>query len=144
MDKIATRVLKTTVTISPKVNFLPALSFHTSSPSNFLEYNAATKNVKKIKNNVPPKLKPNRNAFCSSNLCTKSIILLNLFISNSKLEKDATVLILYNISSAIPPAFSYDFLEPIIGFFKDTTRKTTHIKIRGLIESITKVNSHDL
>ena len=44
---MAIRVLNTTVTISPKVNILPALSFHTSSPSNFLEYNEATKKVKK-------------------------------------------------------------------------------------------------
>ena len=77
-------------------------------------------------------------------LQTISIILLYLSISNSKLENYATVLILYNISSAIPPAFSKDFLEPIIGFFKETTKNTTHKKIKGLTANITKVKSQDL
>ena len=34
--------------------------------------------------------------------------------------------------------------EWALGFFKVRTKKTTHIKIRGLIESMTKVNNHDL
>ena len=68
---------------------------------------------------------------------------MNLSISNSKLENDTIVLILYNISSAAPPALSYVFLEPIIGFLKVSTKTITHMKMQGLIAIITNVKSQD-
>ena len=45
-DKTATKVEKTHVTISPKVKGASVLSFHLSSPINFLEYIVDTKKVK--------------------------------------------------------------------------------------------------
>ena len=45
-DKTATKVAKVTVTISPKLKGALVLSFHTSSPINFLEYSVETKKVK--------------------------------------------------------------------------------------------------
>ena len=52
------------------------------------------------------------------------------------MAKEATVLILYNISSARPPAFSHVFLPKIIPVFKAFTKKSTSTIIKGATQSI--------
>ena len=74
---------------------------------------------------------------------TTSTFALNFFNSYSKLAKLATVFILYNISSAIPPAVSQVFLDKIIPFFSANIKKREKNMINGATQSITKVNFHE-
>ena len=106
-------------------------------------YNNATTNDMLIKNTIPPMLIPSLIAFCFSRECTLSMYVLKRCCSKLKFANDATVLMLYNTSSAIPPAVSYAFLLLIIKFLSDVTKNIMHTIMNGLTHNITNVNFHD-
>ena len=71
---------------------------------------------------INPTENPNLHVLIKSIFQTTSTFSLNLRVSNSKFAKEATVFILYSISSAKPPAFSQVFLPIIIPVLNEVTK----------------------
>ena len=130
-----------TVITSPAMNGSPVLPFIAPSDNSFLEYPIHTANVQYNRNVTAATAAANLLPHSTFNLCTLSTCSLKRFSSNSKCENETTVLILYNTSSAIPPATSYVFLLNINAFLTENTKNIRHNTISGLNVNNINVNS---
>ena len=104
MLMIPIKVQKLTFMTFPPVKFLPIFELY-SFPTKDLPYISDINNEQFKQKIINPKPKLNMNIIFNFNWKLSSIFTLYLCFSKSKLTKDATVFILYKISSAIPPAF---------------------------------------